>query len=72
MAEKLLRRLLKMIRAAIPNTVRAMVIISTTATTPPMMAAVELEEEEEDVVSVIPGSGKHSSVSELQIGWNAN
>ena len=71
MAEKLLRRLLKMIRAAIPNTVRAVVIISTTATAP-MMAAVELEEEEEDVVSVIPGSGKHSSVSELQIGWNAN
>ena len=71
MAEKLLRRLLKMTRAAIPNTVRAMVIISTTATTPPMMPEVELEEEE-DVVSVVPGSGKHSSVSELQIGWSAN
>ena len=70
MAEKLLRRLLKMTRAAIPNTVRAMVIISTTATTPPMMAAVELEEE--DVVSVVPGSGKHPSVSVVQIGWNAN
>ena len=67
MAENALRRLFEMIRAAIPNTVRAVVMISTTATTPPpMMAAVKLEEEE-DVVSVVPGSGKNYSVSKLQI-----
>ena len=52
--ENLLRRLLKMTRAAIPNTVRAMVIISTTATIPPMMAEVELEEED-----VVAWSAKH-------------
>ena len=60
MAENALRRLFEMTRAAIPNTVRAVVIISITATTPPpMMAALKLEEEE-DVVSVVPGSGKNS------------
>ena len=44
-----------MTRAAIPNTVRAMVIISITATTPPMMAEVGLEEED-----VVAWSDKHS------------
>ena len=53
--ENLLRRLFQTTRAAIPNTVRAVVIISTTATTPPMMPEVGLEEED-----VVAWSAKHS------------